>query len=254
MTKHVSGPRLNISAKQACKHVNTLRVCAEFAAGEWEACGDRFYERHELYTMSWSNVRLDQMRQASAGPPCALSLVLCVICFRHVSQLKPYTVSSTACASRGVLILLDLSGQSWVQLHHQHARDNGQELCCVLSSCATGADGCRVACARYGGPIAMVRDDRKLVVIQGATTKPVVRIFTAAGEALAAFMWDHSRIVGMGWSNQEDLLIIEDKGEVRMRLPPAHANRSRLCVDPLRLADQVLRISVHLSKADPWRL
>ena len=66
-----------------------------------------------------------------------------------------------------------------------------------------------MACARYGGPIAMVRDDRKLVVIQGATTKPVVRIFTAAGEALAAFMWDHGRIVGMGWSNQEDLLIIE---------------------------------------------
>ena len=73
---------------------------------------------------------------------------------------------------------------------------------------------CRVVCARYGGPIAMVRDDRKLVVIQGATTKPVVRIFTAAGEALAAFMWDHGRIAGMGWSNQEDLLIVEDHGEV----------------------------------------
>ena len=37
------------------------------AAGEWEACGDRFYERHELYTMSWSDVRLDQMRQASCA-------------------------------------------------------------------------------------------------------------------------------------------------------------------------------------------
>ncbi len=66
----------------------------------------------------------------------------------------------------------------------------------------------------------MVRDDRKLVVIQGATTKPVVRIFTAAGEALAAFMWDHGRIVGMGWSNQEDLLIVEDHGEVCMARTP----------------------------------
>ena len=37
------------------------------AAGEWEACGDRFYERHELYTMSWSDVRLDQMRQVSCA-------------------------------------------------------------------------------------------------------------------------------------------------------------------------------------------
>ena len=67
----------------------------------------------------------------------------------------------------------------------------------------------------------MVRDDRKLVVIQGATTKPVVRIFTAAGQALAAFMWDHGRIVGMGWSNQEDLLIVEEKGEVCTSLCPA---------------------------------
>ena len=79
-----------------------------------------------------------------------------------------------------------------------------------------------MACARYGGPIAMVRDDRKLVVIQGATTKPVVRIFTAAGQALAAFMWDHGRIVGMGWSNQEDLLIVEEKGEVGTSLCPTH--------------------------------
>ena len=68
----------------------------------------------------------------------------------------------------------------------------------------------------------MVRDDRKLVVIQGATTKPVVRIFTAAGQALAAFMWDHGRIVGMGWSNQEDLLIVEEKGEVGTSLCPTH--------------------------------
>ena len=88
----------------------------------------------------------------------------------------------------------------------------------LSGSCGTACDmykvACRVACARYGGPIAMVRDDRKLVVIQGAATKPVVRVFTAAGQALAAFMWDRGRVVGMGWSNQEDLLIAEDTGQV----------------------------------------
>ncbi|KAK9907253.1 hypothetical protein WJX75_000093 [Coccomyxa subellipsoidea] len=104
-------------------------------AGEWEACGDRFYEKHELYTMAWSDVKLDQMR---------------------------------------------------------------------------------VACARYGGPIAMVRDDRKLVVVSGGITKPVVRIFTAAGETLAAFVWDHGRVAGLGWTNEEDLLIVENGGEVHM--------------------------------------
>lgn len=73
----------------------------------------------------------------------------------------------------------------------------------------------RVACARYGGPIAMVRDDRKLVVVSGGITKPVVRIFTAAGETLAAFVWDHGRVAGLGWTNEEDLLIVENGGEVR---------------------------------------
>ena len=87
-----------------------------------------------------------------------------------------------------------------------------QGLC--RRACETRRVACRVACARYGGPIAMVRDDRKLVVVQGAATKPVVRVFTAAGRALAAFMWDRGRVAGMGWSNQEDLLIVEDTGQV----------------------------------------
>lgn len=60
----------------------------------------------------------------------------------------------------------------------------------------------------------MVRDDRKLVVVSGSITKPVLRMFTAAGEALAAFVWEHGRIAGMGWTNEQDLLIMEDVGEV----------------------------------------
>jgi hypothetical protein len=61
----------------------------------------------------------------------------------------------------------------------------------------------------------MVREDSKLVVISGGVTKPVVRIFNAAGTPLAAFMWDLGRIAGMGWTNEEDLLIVEDIGEVQ---------------------------------------
>lgn len=60
----------------------------------------------------------------------------------------------------------------------------------------------------------MVRDDTKLVVISGGVTKPVVKIFSASGMPFAAFMWDHGRIMGMGWTNEEDLLIVEDIGEV----------------------------------------
>jgi hypothetical protein len=73
----------------------------------------------------------------------------------------------------------------------------------------------------------MVRDDRKLVVVTGGLTKPVVRIFTAAGAPLAAFVWDAGRVVAMGWTSEEDLLMVEDNGEVRcpcMQQPHAPAN------------------------------
>ena len=88
--------------------------------------------------------------------------------------------------------------------------------CCVrMSSFLRQWHVSRVACARYGGPIAMVRDDRKLVVVTGGLTKPVVRIFTAAGAPLAAFVWDAGRVAAMGWTSEEDLLMVEDNGEVR---------------------------------------
>lgn len=83
-----------------------------------------------------------------------------------------------------------------------------------LPDTPAGTLGARVACGRYGGPVAMVRDDRKLVVVTGGLTKPVVRIYTAAGHAMAAFVWDHGRIAAMGWTSEEDLLILEDSGEV----------------------------------------
>ena len=89
---------------------------------------------------------------------------------------------------------------------------------------STDLCACRVACARYGGPIAMVRDDRKLVVVTGGMTKPVVKIYTAAGAPLAAFMWDHGRVAAMRCTSEEDLLIVEDSGEVGLHAHvPLHA-------------------------------
>jgi hypothetical protein len=32
------------------------------AVGDWELCGERFYSRHELYTMGWSGVQLEYLR------------------------------------------------------------------------------------------------------------------------------------------------------------------------------------------------
>lgn len=39
--------------------------------------------------------------------------------------------------------------------------------------------------APYGGPIAVVRDVKQFVKIGGATSKPVIRIFTASGHLIS---------------------------------------------------------------------
>ena len=75
-------------------------------------------------------------------------------------------------------------------------------------------DFCRVACARYGGPIATIRDDRKMVLVSGGITQPLVQIYSSAGTQLAIFIWDKGRIEAMGWTNTEDLMIVEQTGEV----------------------------------------
>mmetsp|Transcript_12464 Transcript_12464/g.35002 ORF Transcript_12464/g.35002 Transcript_12464/m.35002 type:complete len:872 (-) Transcript_12464:151-2766(-) len=105
--------------------------------GEWEACGDRFYSKHELYEMHWS---------------------------------------------------LDVN--------------LAQNI---------------VAAAPFGGPLAMVRDDSKIVLLgPGQSMHPVVRIFTAAGHQIGAFIWDRGRIVAMGWSSEEELVVVERDGSVTM--------------------------------------
>ena len=65
----------------------------------------------------------------------------------------------------------------------------------------------------------MVRDERKIVLVTGGTTRPVVRIFTAAGSAMGAFLWDKGRIAGLGWTSSLELVIMEVTGEVRVAYP-----------------------------------
>lgn len=89
----------------------------------------------------------------------------------------------------------------------------------------------RVTCAQYGGPIAVVRDDRKVVIVRGGITKPVIRTFTASGSELGSFLWEGGRIVAMTWTLDEDLAILVDSGEVSPQRPPtprAHKTKAYL--------------------------
>ena len=38
------------------------------AVGDWDECGDKFYAKHQLYTMQWPDINLEHMRCAPSWP------------------------------------------------------------------------------------------------------------------------------------------------------------------------------------------
>jgi len=78
-----------------------------------------------------------------------------------------------------------------------------------------------VAAAGQGGPIAVTRDDRKIVLLGKSSTRPVISIYNAAGRKLAHVPWTKGRIVSFDWVNggataggEQLLAVLVDDGEV----------------------------------------
>ncbi|KAG5894092.1 hypothetical protein JTB14_003948 [Gonioctena quinquepunctata] len=67
--------------------------------------------------------------------------------------------------------------------------------------------------ASYGGPIAIRRDEAKFVKVQG-TGQPIIHIFSGSGQEIASFKWTRRPIVHMGWTNEEELICIQEDGMV----------------------------------------
>ncbi|KAJ3195190.1 hypothetical protein HK101_000900 [Irineochytrium annulatum] len=74
-----------------------------------------------------------------------------------------------------------------------------------------------IAAAPYAGPVAIIRNDRKLMTLHNQSVKPVLHIYTGAGGLLYQIPWEKGgRIVGMGWSNTEHLVCVTESGVVRV--------------------------------------
>ncbi|KAI8351246.1 Vps16, N-terminal region-domain-containing protein [Mortierella sp. GBAus27b] len=74
-----------------------------------------------------------------------------------------------------------------------------------------------LAAAPFGGPLALVRDDRKVLLLQKQqSVKPSIYLYTSSGKLLETIQWEKGRIVGMGWTDNEQLLCVFDDGIVRM--------------------------------------
>ncbi|KAI9340769.1 Vps16, N-terminal region-domain-containing protein [Zopfochytrium polystomum] len=72
-----------------------------------------------------------------------------------------------------------------------------------------------VAAAPFGGPIALVRNDRKLLKAKTFMSRSV-QLFSSAGKLIHQFEWEKGHIVGMGWTETEHLVCILESGVARL--------------------------------------
>ncbi|KAJ3996424.1 Vps16, C-terminal region-domain-containing protein [Lentinula boryana] len=76
-----------------------------------------------------------------------------------------------------------------------------------------------IAGCRYGGPLAMMRDNTKLIAVGRATpahAKSQIQVYSSAGEGLLLFSWENSRIVRFGWTLNEQLVVLNEDGVYRV--------------------------------------
>lgn len=74
----------------------------------------------------------------------------------------------------------------------------------------------KVACASFGGPIAVIRDDSKIVQLYAESALRKLRIFNSAGILLSETIWKHpgGRLIGMSWSDDQTLICIVQDGTI----------------------------------------
>ncbi|KAF8524325.1 vacuolar protein sorting-associated protein 16 [Hysterangium stoloniferum] len=76
-----------------------------------------------------------------------------------------------------------------------------------------------IAAARYGGPLAFMRDSSRLIVLgRGvpAISKSEIRIYSSVGEGLLVFTWEHCKIIRFGWTHDERLAVLNEEGVYRI--------------------------------------
>lgn len=84
------------------------------------------------------------------------------------------------------------------------------------------------------------------MAVTSSSLKPVVKIHSACGQLKGAFAWEKGPIAGLGWTDTEDLLIVETSGQViGITRPSPQAmnaqrlgNKEQLCCLQVTLYDQ----------------
>ncbi|KAK3721544.1 Vacuolar protein sorting-associated protein 16 [Vermiconidia calcicola] len=70
--------------------------------------------------------------------------------------------------------------------------------------------------APYSGAVALYRDESKIYSFRGSkTAKSSIDLYSCAGKLIRRITWDKGRIVAVGWSAEERLLVVTNDGTVR---------------------------------------
>lgn len=74
----------------------------------------------------------------------------------------------------------------------------------------------KIACASFGGPIAAIRDDAKIVQLRSESAQRKLRIFTSSGRLIAETPWKNpgGRLIGISWTDDLTLICITQDGTV----------------------------------------
>ncbi|GLT74040.1 hypothetical protein SLA2020_458610 [Shorea laevis] len=74
----------------------------------------------------------------------------------------------------------------------------------------------KLACAPFGGPIAVIRDDSKIVQLYAESALRKLRIFSSSGVLISETVWKHpgGRLVGLSWTDDQTLVCIVQDGTV----------------------------------------
>ncbi|KAF9219507.1 vacuolar assembling sorting protein VPS16 [Gyrodon lividus] len=76
-----------------------------------------------------------------------------------------------------------------------------------------------IAGCRNGGPIALMRDNSKIIAIGRAGPdffKSQIQVYSPAGEGLLLLSWDQGKITRLGWTADERLVVLNEEGVYRL--------------------------------------
>jgi len=64
----------------------------------------------------------------------------------------------------------------------------------------------------FGGPVAMIPDTKRIASLPDYIDKKKLLIFTSAGKKLGEIDWTERPVIGMGWTDLEQLAVMSEDG------------------------------------------